>query len=131
MRRASRWRWATGSSGPSSFRRGNAMIGSADRIEIIPHALLIGDALAFVRHENAGADALFLGTPRAENHPESRLPLVALDYEAYTEMALPQLHTLAAAARSQWPVLKLVILHRTGRVPVGEPSVLIAVSTPH
>ena len=50
---------------------------------------------------------------------------------AYADMALPQLHALAAAARGQWPVLRCVILHRVGRVAVGEPSVLIAVAAPH
>ena len=46
-------------------------------------------------------------------------------------MALNQLQSLAAAARQRWPILKLALLHRIGRVPVGEPSVIIAVSTPH
>lgn len=87
--------------------------------------------MAFVTHADAGAIDVFLGTTRSELHRETGQPLEALDYEAYAEMALPQLHTLAAAARSQWPVLKLAVLHRTGRVAVGEPSVLIAVSTPH
>jgi molybdopterin synthase catalytic subunit len=107
------------------------MSGSVDWIEITAEALPVGDAVAFVTDPDAGAVDVFLGTTRAERHPESGVPLVALDYESYAEMALPQLRTLAAAARSQWPVLKLAILHRTGRVALGEPSVVIAVSTPH
>lgn len=102
-----------------------------DWIEITPEPLPIGAALEFVKHDGAGAVDAFLGTTRAEKHPVTQAPLVALDYEAYLEMALPQLRTLARAARSQWPVLKLAVLHRTGLVPLGEPSVLIAVSTPH
>jgi molybdopterin synthase catalytic subunit len=38
---------------------------------------------------------------------------------------------LAAQARGRWPIRKLALLHRVGRVAVGEPSVLIAVSAPH
>jgi molybdopterin synthase catalytic subunit len=107
------------------------MASSSDWIAITAEPLRVSDALAFVTSEEAGAIDVFLGTTRSEEHRQTKLPLLALDYEAYAEMALPQLHTLAAAARSQWPVLKLAILHRTGRVPLSEPSVLIAVSTPH
>jgi molybdopterin synthase catalytic subunit len=46
-------------------------------------------------------------------------------------MAMAQLADLAKRARERWPILKLVILHRTGRVACAEPSVVIAVSTPH
>jgi molybdopterin synthase catalytic subunit len=57
--------------------------------------------------------------------------LIALDYEAYEQMALEQLKQLADRAREKWPIIKIAMLHRVGRVPVGEPSVIIAVSTPH
>ena len=59
------------------------------------------------------------------------MELTSLDYEAYPEMASRQLEDLAARARARWPILRLALLHRTGRVALGEPSVLIAVSTPH
>ena len=83
-----------------------------------------------VRHPAAGGVAVFLGCTRGERHADGR-ELVALDYQAYAEMALKQLRDLAAAARQKWPIIQLVMLHRTGRVALGEPSVLIAVSTPH
>jgi molybdopterin synthase catalytic subunit len=73
---------------------------------------------------------VFLGTTRAETAPDGR-QLLALDYDAYPEMAVAQLHRLVAAARGRWPVTKAAVLHRLGRVAVGEPSVIIAVSTPH
>ena len=78
----------------------------------------------------AGGIAVFLGCTRAETHADGR-QLVSLDYETYEEMALKQMHDLAAGARGKWPIVKLVMLHRVGRVGLGEPSVLIAVSTPH
>ncbi len=56
---------------------------------------------------------------------------VALDYEAYREMAERQLAKLEAEARGRWPVIECIITHRLGRVPTTEASVAIAVSTPH
>ena len=101
------------------------MSDSADWIEIAGEPLDAARAIAFVSATAAGGIAVFLGTTRAEGN------LLALDYEAYEEMALKQLRELAAAARSKWPIVKLALLHRTGRVKLAEPSVVIAVSTPH
>jgi molybdopterin synthase catalytic subunit len=78
----------------------------------------------------AGGVATFLGTTRSENNGQGQA-LVALDYEAYREMALKQMHDLAQRARERWPIIKMVLLHRVGRVGLAEPSVLIALSTPH
>src|SRR5436309_2944097 len=103
---------------------------SDDWIDILPTALPTDKALSFVSTPNAGGIALFLGTTRSETTSQGH-DLHALDYEAYPEMALPQLQTLAQAARSQWPIVKQVILHRTGRVQLSQPSVLIAVASPH
>lgn len=94
---------------------------------------ITGEPLALSSVPNdpsAGGVAVFLGCTRAETHADGRR-LVALDYEAYQEMALKQMRDLAIAAREKWPIVKLVMLHRVGRVELGEPSVLIAVSTPH
>lgn len=101
-----------------------------DRIEIRAEPLDATAAVAFVTDGAAGGIAVFLGTTRSERSPDGR-DLVALDYEAYEEMALKQMRDLAAAARSRWPVTKLALLHRTGRVAISQPSVVIAVSTPH
>jgi molybdopterin synthase catalytic subunit len=87
-------------------------------------------AVAFVTDPAAGGIAVFLGTTRAETAPDGRA-LLALDYDAYAEMAVEHLQRLVATARQQWPVTKVAVLHRLGRVAVGEPSVVIAVSTPH
>src|SRR3954471_21371854 len=101
-----------------------------DWVDILSASLPTTEAIDFVSDARAGGIALFLGTTRAEKNAQSQ-DLIALDYEAYTEMALPQLQTLAQASRSQWPIIKQVILHRTGRVELSQPSVLIAVATPH
>jgi molybdopterin synthase catalytic subunit len=101
-----------------------------DQIQILSTALLAADAIRSVTDARAGGIDVFLGTTRAERSPDGR-ELVALDYEAYTEMALEQLRQLARRAREKWPIIRLALLHRTGRVGLGEPSVVIAVSTPH
>ena len=103
----------------------------SDRIEILPTPLPTAEAVAAVAHPDAGGVAVFLGTTRAEANSQTGAPLDALDYEAYPELALKQMHDLAARARAKWPILGLVLLHRIGRVAIAEPSVLIAVSTPH
>ncbi len=102
-----------------------------DWLEILATALPIDRAIVSVRHPQAGGIAVFLGVTRSEDHPSATAALRALDYEAYEDLAMKQLADLAARARKRWPILRLAILHRTGRVGIEEPSVLIAVSTPH
>jgi molybdopterin synthase catalytic subunit len=101
-----------------------------DWIDILSNPLDHAKAVAFVTDGRAGGIATFLGTTRADKNAQGQ-DLVALDYEAYLEMAIPQFRTLGEAARSQWPIVKQVILHRTGRVELGEASVLVAVASPH
>jgi len=79
-------------------------------------------------HPEAGAIVLFLGTTRELTDGRQT---VALDYEAYNEMAERRLAELEAEARRRWPVIECVLVHRLGRVPPAEASVAIAVSTPH
>jgi molybdopterin synthase catalytic subunit len=99
-------------------------------LELTTNPLSPAAAIDFVSDPTAGAIDIFLGTTRAELDPTGR-QLLALDYEAYTEMAQQQFTTLADTAASRWPICKLAILHRLGRVPIAHPSVIIAVSTPH
>lgn len=102
-----------------------------DWCEIVHYSLRTPPAVEFVHDPQAGGVAIFLGTTRGESSPDGK-QLVALDYEAYDDLALRQMHDLATRARQRWPmIVKLAILHRTGRVTPGEPSVCIAVSTPH
>ena len=101
-----------------------------DLIALVAGPLDLPAAVAAISDTAAGGIAVFLGTTRSEVHTDGRI-LVALDYEAFPEMAAAQLQALGTQARAQWPLLRLAVLHRTGRVGVGEPSVLIAVATPH
>jgi molybdopterin synthase catalytic subunit len=89
------------------------------------------DTAAIVKqasHPHAGAVVLFLGTTRELTGGRQT---VALDYEAYGEMAKRKLAELEAEARRRWPVIECIVVHRLGRVPPAEASVAIAVSTPH
>jgi molybdopterin synthase catalytic subunit len=101
-----------------------------DWIALSERPLNAAVAISHVSDERAGGIAVFIGTTRAEGSPAPHA-LVALDYEAYPEMAGPQLRDIGSRARARWPILKLAILHRTGTVGLAEPSVVIAVSTPH
>jgi molybdopterin synthase catalytic subunit len=101
-----------------------------DWIELHAEPVAIERVVSFVSSGLAGGIDVFLGTTRAETDPAGRR-LVALDYEAYREMAASQLRDLAARARERWPITRLAVLHRVGRVEVGRPSVVIAVATPH
>jgi len=84
--------------------------------------------VASVGSPRAGAVVLFVGTTR-EVTGERRT--VALEYEAYEEMARAKLAELEAEARRRWPLEGCAIVHRTGRVDPGEASVAVAVSTAH
>ena len=75
-----------------------------------------------------GAAVVFEGIVR--NNTRGRRTLY-LDYEAYESMALKQMEGLAAQARSQFNVRDVAILHRLGRLEIGETSVLIIVASAH
>jgi molybdopterin synthase catalytic subunit len=64
------------------------------------------------------------------DHNQGRAVL-HLEYEAYEEMALTELGSIEAEARRRWPVTDLRILHRLGRMEIGETSVAVAVAAPH
>jgi molybdopterin synthase catalytic subunit len=116
--------------GKATRRRHAAPVNEMDWIGLCEGRLDVSAAVGFVSDARCGGIDVFLGMTRAETDREGR-ELVALDYEAYAAMAEKQLRELAKRAREKWPVVKLAILHQTGRVRLGEASVVIAVATPH
>ena len=86
------------------------------------------ELLDFVTDPEAGAVATFIGTTR--NNNEGR-KVIALDYEAYPEMAEKQLARLGQKASQKWQICRMAIVHRLGPVQITEPSVIIAVSAAH
>ena len=81
-----------------------------------------------VADERAGAIATFLGTTRVTSRGRS---VLHLEYEAYPGMAERTMAELAEGLKASYDLCEVAIVHRTGRVGVGETSVAIAVSAPH
>lgn len=86
------------------------------------------EALAFVSDPGSGGTVLFAGTVR--DHSDAG-QVTALDYEAWREMAEARLLEIGEELLERWPVRRAALLHRTGRLGVGEVSVLVCCSAPH
>ncbi len=97
-------------------------------VEIIDRRIDEAAVLDSIKSDRAGACVLFVGTTRGITDGRTTR---RLDYEAYRDMAIPELERLIQAARENWPILNCHIVHRTGEVQVGETSVAVAVSSPH
>jgi molybdopterin synthase catalytic subunit len=101
-----------------------------DWVGIGPAPLPVAQAMAWATLPRCGAVVVFSGTVR--DHAEGRPGVTSLDYEAYTEAALARLQLLAAEVRVRWSeVGRVVLLHRSGPMTVGECAVVVVVSTPH
>lgn len=88
----------------------------------------VASALNHLQSDQAGAIDLFLGVVRDNTQNRS---VDRLDYEAYDRMALSEIEKIADEAARRWPVLRYVIIHRTGTLRIGEMAVLIGVATAH
>ena len=89
------------------------------------------DADALIRHVRTGADGAivtFDGCVRNQSHGRRTL---YLDYEAYESMALTKMREIAAELHAKFPINRVALAHRLGRLEIGETSVFIAVSAPH
>ena len=82
----------------------------------------------WVTDPEAGAITIFIGTTRNNNQGRK---VIALDYEAYPEMAEKELARLSDEAKKKWQICRMAIVHRIGPVQITEPSVIIAVSAAH
>jgi molybdopterin synthase catalytic subunit len=101
-----------------------------DWLLLTAEPLPIGAVAEWVVRPDCGALALFCGTAR--DHADGRDDVEQVEYEAYEEQAVPRLATVAAEMRSRWPEIgRVALLHRTGRLDIGETAVIVAVSTPH
>lgn len=75
-----------------------------------------------------GAVVTFAGVAR--NNFAGRAS-AALNYEAYTEMAVPMLEQIAGEARERWRIGRVAVHHRVGQLEIGETAVLVVVAAPH
>ena len=97
-------------------------------IDLTDQPIDVAPILAAAQQPTAGAVVLFLGITRQFTGQQET---VELAYEAYNEMARGELARLEAEARRRWSLVECVIVHRLGVVPISEPSVAVAVSSPH
>ena len=96
--------------------------------EITAEPLDPGPLVDAVRRDESGAVVLFYGVARNENLGRK---VLWLEYDAYAEMATKKMREVAEEVRARFPVTGVGILHRTGRLEIGEASLLVAVSSGH
>jgi molybdopterin synthase catalytic subunit len=103
--------------------------GFEDWIEVTAEVLSERATAEAVADPGAGAVALFSGIVRDQTGGRR---VKFLEYEAHAPMALAKMREIAAAIRARWPgTLRVALVHRVGRLEIGESSVMIAVSSPH
>jgi len=96
--------------------------------KIIKGEIDLDKLIKYVSDPRAGAITTFLGVTREDS--EGRKVLY-LDYDAYQEMAEKKMEEIGDEIKGKWKICKIAIIHRVGRLKVGEGSVAIVVSTPH
>lgn len=96
-------------------------------VELVADSLPLGDIHSLLSGPERGAVVIFLGCVRAT---EEGRPITAIRYEAYEAMARRVLETAAREAGEQHAA-EVLVRHRTGRVPVGEPSLVVAAAAAH
>jgi molybdopterin synthase catalytic subunit len=97
-------------------------------IRLQTDAIRAEDLLDAVRGDGDGAEAVFLGVVRDHNRGRR---VLHLEYHAYPAMAEQEMTQLRERALESFEVSDVAIVHRTGRLEIGETAVAIAVSAPH
>jgi len=96
--------------------------------KITERVITADNVIQSVEADDAGAIVTFLGTVR--NNTKGR-QTAYLEYEAYIPMAEKKMADIANEIRDKWGIEKVAILHRIGRLEIGEVSVAVAVASPH
>lgn len=115
------------------------LLAEGDEVALIPpvsggafrlseEQLDLAAAVREVESDEAGAIATFVGTTRIRSRGRT---VVHLEYEAYPEMAERVMAEIADELKRRYELCEVAIHHRVGRVGIGEPSVVVAVSAPH
>ena len=78
--------------------------------------------------DGMGAALVFHGVVRAQ---EDEVMIVAIDYEAFDDMACHQFELIFEEINRQWPIESVRVVHRVGVVPVNEPSLWVEIIAPH
>lgn len=96
--------------------------------EITSEPLSVDDLVGAALTPADGAVVAFVGTVRDNNEGRS---VVALEYEAYAEMAIAEMERIGMEMVEKWGLHGIAMRHRVGRLSIGETSVVIAASSPH
>ncbi len=102
--------------------------GGSGRVAIVRERIDTAGVAERIKHPEDGAAIVFEGVVRDNTRGRKTL---YLDYEAYEEMALRQMEDLTCQAIAQFKVRDVAIVHRLGRLEIGETSVLIVVASAH
>lgn len=97
-------------------------------IRVTSDELSTAEAVAAVASPRAGAIDIFLGVVRDNNYGRE---VDYLDYQAYPGMAERVMREIGESAQSKFEIEQYAILHRTGRLEIGETSLLVVVSSAH
>src|SRR6267378_926303 len=97
-------------------------------IELTDKEIDVDLVIRSVQDPSTGGTSVFIGTTR--NHSVGK-EVLEMAYQAYIPMALTKMNELAENVRSKWKLKNVSIVHRVGRLQIGEASVVIAVSAPH
>ncbi len=103
--------------------------GADDLYQVTDQPLSEAALTAAVAHPEAGGIVVFSGVVRNETGGR---PVKFLEYEAHAPMAEAKMREIGKAVRARWPSVKQVaMVHRVGRLEIGEASVMVAVSAAH
>jgi len=99
-----------------------------DRLELVRETIDLEALVRHVRAEQDGAIVTFDGFVRNQSHGRATR---YLEYEAYEPMALGKMREIAVQIHEKFRIHRVAMVHRLGRLEIGETSVFIAVSSPH
>jgi molybdopterin converting factor subunit 1 len=102
--------------------------GGAERPWIDAAPLSLDALLREVSGPEMGGVVTFTGVVR--NHARGEA-IDHLEYEAYAPMAEKEMRKIADAVRARWPLVRIAMSHRVGRLAIGDAAVMIAVAAPH
>lgn len=97
-------------------------------LKIQSEPLSLEPLLDWVADRSVGAISTFSGVVRDHNLGKQ---VLYLEYECYEPMAVVELERIAADAHSRWKLHRIAVVHRVGRIEIGESAVLVAVSSVH
>ena len=103
---------------------------SDDRLELTNNVLNVGEVYDWATIPSCGAVVVFSGIVR--DHADGRKDVASLTYEAYNDQVVTKFSVIAGEMRARWRDLgRIALIHRIGKLQLGESSVLVVVSSPH